>query len=155
ARPPGRSAAPRPPRRSTQAPESPADPCSNGIDRCPIGVGPRASRCCTGIMRIALVTGGNRGIGRAVVDGLTALGLAVLIGARTPPGQHQIQLDVTDADSVSQAADAVAHRFGRLDVLVNNAGISGGLDTQMPGAVDLDAVRKVFDTNVLGAIAMT
>jgi NAD(P)-dependent dehydrogenase (short-subunit alcohol dehydrogenase family) len=106
-------------------------------------------------MRIALVTGGNRGIGRAVVEELTAMGMTVLAGCRDAREPDAVRLDVTDEQSVKQAATVVAQRFGRLDVLVNNAGIAGGRDAQAPGGVDLDTVRKVFDTNLFGVIAVT
>jgi NAD(P)-dependent dehydrogenase (short-subunit alcohol dehydrogenase family) len=106
-------------------------------------------------MRIALVTGGNRGIGQAVVAELRALGMTVLAGCRSGDGPEWVRLDVTDQASIERAAGELAERFGRLDVLVNNAGISGGVDAQRPGAVDLGAVREVFDTNVFGVIAVT
>ncbi|GAB7036620.1 MULTISPECIES: SDR family NAD(P)-dependent oxidoreductase [Catenuloplanes] len=113
--------------------------------------------------RIALVTGANKGIGAAIAEGLAGHGLTVLIAARDPEkgaaaaariGAYPITLDVTDDASVAAAAREVADRYGRLDVLVNNAGISGGF-RQVPGAVDLDTVRSVLDTNVLGVIRVT
>ena len=71
-------------------------------------------------------------------------------------------LDVTDQASVQEAAKQVEERFGHLDVLVNNAGITGSgqvspqdaLD-QIPSSVDLDMVRAVFETNVFGVITVT
>jgi NAD(P)-dependent dehydrogenase (short-subunit alcohol dehydrogenase family) len=119
--------------------------------------------------RIALVTGANKGIGREIAVQLAALGTTVLLGARDPGRRadavaalraaggdvHPLALDVTDPASVSAAAAEVERGFGRLDVLVNNAGISGGRAALVPGAVDLDAIRSVFATNVLGVIAVT
>ena len=118
---------------------------------------------------VALVTGGGRGIGREIVAGLAARGCAVLIGARDPDGAQGVAaalrgdggdvsvvaLDVTDAASVAAAAKEVEARFGRLDVLVNNAGIPGDLAAQQPGAVDLATVQAVFATNVFGVISVT
>jgi NAD(P)-dependent dehydrogenase (short-subunit alcohol dehydrogenase family) len=119
--------------------------------------------------RIALVTGANKGIGRAIAHRLAALGMTVLVGARDPVlgaeaaaalrstggDAHPLTLDVTDPAGVAAAATEVADRFGRLDVLVNNAGVSGDRAGQRPGAVDLAAVRAVFETNLFGVIAVT
>ncbi|GAB3148040.1 SDR family oxidoreductase [Amycolatopsis stemonae] len=123
--------------------------------------------------RIALVTGANKGIGRATAEQLAALGMTVLVGARDRQrgaaaaaemsgDVHPIVLDVTDAATIDEAAEEVEERFGRLDVLVNNAGITGSgpvspvdaLD-QVPSTVDLAMVRAVFETNVFGVIAVT
>ncbi|MEV4546014.1 SDR family oxidoreductase [Micromonospora echinaurantiaca] len=126
--------------------------------------------------KIALVTGANKGIGRATAEQLAALGMTVLIGARDPRrgeeaaaavratggDAHPVTLDVTDAGTVRAAARWVEERFGRLDVLVNNAGITGSgqvspadAHDQVPSSVDLDMVRSVFETNVYGVIAVT
>jgi NAD(P)-dependent dehydrogenase (short-subunit alcohol dehydrogenase family) len=119
--------------------------------------------------QVALVTGANRGIGWAVAQGLAAGGATVLVAARSPDaGQRAaaeiranggaaraVQLDVTDAESVGAAAQWVAATYGRLDVLVNNAGIPGDLRAQVPGAVDLATVAAVLATNVCGVIAVT
>jgi NAD(P)-dependent dehydrogenase (short-subunit alcohol dehydrogenase family) len=119
---------------------------------------------------IALVTGANKGIGRAIAERLAGLGMTVLIAARDPGrgreavaalravggDVHLIVMDVTDPASIRAAAAQVADRFGRLDVLVNNAGIAGGGDgRQTPGAVSLDLVRAVFETNFFGVIMVT
>ncbi|MEW9527259.1 SDR family oxidoreductase [Microbispora sp. NPDC049125] len=118
--------------------------------------------------RIALVTGANKGIGFAVARALAADGMTVLLAARDPGrgdeataalraeglDVHRLTLDVSEPGSVREAAERVETRFGRLDVLVNNAGISGGA-SQTPGAADLDTVLAVFDTNVFGVIRVT
>ncbi|MFI5845928.1 SDR family NAD(P)-dependent oxidoreductase [Catenuloplanes sp. NPDC051500] len=113
--------------------------------------------------RIALVTGANKGIGAAIAAGLVARGLTVVVAARDAAkgaaaaqeiGAQQVTLDVTDDASVTQAAKEVQERFGRLDVLVNNAGISGGRN-QVPGAVEMDTIRAIFETNVYGVIRVT
>ncbi|MDO3704138.1 SDR family NAD(P)-dependent oxidoreductase [Micromonospora sp. C28SCA-DRY-2] len=125
---------------------------------------------------IALVTGANKGIGRATAEQLAASGMTVLIGARDPGrgeeaaaavraagGEaHAVALDVTDADTIRATARWTQERFGRLDVLVNNAGITGSGQVspadardQVPSTVDLDMVRAVFETNVFGVITVT
>jgi NAD(P)-dependent dehydrogenase (short-subunit alcohol dehydrogenase family) len=125
---------------------------------------------------VAMITGANKGIGRAVAEQLAALGMTVLIGARdSRRGEdaaaavraaggdaHAVVLDVTVPATVREAATWADERFGHLDVLVNNAGISGSgqvsphdaLD-QVPSTVDLDMVRAVFETNVFGMITVT
>jgi NAD(P)-dependent dehydrogenase (short-subunit alcohol dehydrogenase family) len=119
-------------------------------------------------MTIALVTGANKGIGREIAAQLAERGATVLLAARDARRRgeavatlraaggdvHPLALDVADPASAAAAAAEVERRVGRLDVLVNNAGISGGA-AQVPGAVDLDVIRSVFATNVLGVIAVT
>jgi len=115
--------------------------------------------------RIALVTGANKGIGFAIAGQLAARGLTVLVGARDAARRseaiarltgdvHGIELDVTDQGTIERAAKEVETRFGGLDVLVNNAGITGEF-TQSPGAGPLPEVRRVFEVNVFGVIAVT
>ncbi|MET0132668.1 MAG: SDR family NAD(P)-dependent oxidoreductase [Kibdelosporangium sp.] len=122
---------------------------------------------------IALVTGANKGIGREIAAQLAALGHTVVIGARsaehgektaaqlraTGADVTSVVLDVTDPASVAAAADAVEARHGRIDALVNNAGVAippgTDLASQRPGAADLGAVREVFDTNFFGVITVT
>ncbi|WP_043723908.1 SDR family oxidoreductase [Kutzneria sp. 744] len=107
---------------------------------------------------IALVTGANKGIGREIVAQLAARGMTVLLAGRNPElvepaaaelGVRAVILDVTDDASVAAAAKLVQAEYGRLDVLVNNAGITGGRGN------DLASVQKVYDTNVFGVIRMT
>jgi NAD(P)-dependent dehydrogenase (short-subunit alcohol dehydrogenase family) len=118
--------------------------------------------------RTALVTGANKGIGRAIAEGLAERGMTVLIGARDPGlgekaaaslreaghDARAVALDVTDPAAVEAAARAIAASPGRLDVLVNNAGISGGA-LHLPDEADMDAVRRVFDTNLFGVMRVT
>lgn len=116
--------------------------------------------------RIALVTGGNKGIGLEIARNLSGAGCTVLLGARNPDrGQqavraleqsglndvHLIEIDVTRQDSVTAAAREIENRYGRLDILMNNAGINVRGDG-LPGSVDLDVAKKVFDTNFFGAL---
>ncbi|WBB75383.1 SDR family oxidoreductase [Micromonospora sp. WMMD1128] len=121
--------------------------------------------------RTALVTGANKGIGFAVAQGLGAIGFTVAVGARDDARREEavarlrttgvdafgIALDVTSDDSVTAAATTVERTGGRLDVLVNNAGISGPADggAQDPTTLDLDVLRTVLDTNVFGVIRVT
>lgn len=122
---------------------------------------------------ITLVTGGNKGIGREIAAQLARLGHTVVIGARSLERGEvtaaqlraaggdvtAVALDVTDPALVQSAAETIQSRFGRLDALVNNAGISHqpGADFagQMPQTADLDHVRHVFETNVFGVITVT
>ena len=123
--------------------------------------------------KIALITGANKGIGRAAAEQLAAQGMTVLIGARDRQrGEeaaaalggdvHALVLDVTDPATAEEAAKQIEDHFGHLDVLVNNAGITGSAQVspadatdQIPSAVDVNMVRKVFETNVFGVITVT
>ncbi len=126
--------------------------------------------------KIALVTGANKGIGRGAAEQLAAQGMTVLIGARDlQRGEeaaaalraaggdvHALALDVTDPATIQAAAKHIEERFGHLDVLINNAGITGSgqvspMDAtdQVPSTVELEMVRAVFETNVFGVIAVT
>src|SRR5260370_2570873 len=64
-------------------------------------------------------------------------------------------MDVTRPAEIRSAVEQIDSRFGRLDVLINNAGISGELGRQTPGAADLATVRGVFETNFFGVIMVT
>lgn len=126
--------------------------------------------------KVALITGANKGIGQQIAKDLAAQGLAVLVGSRDlEKGQRAakeigtdaraIQLDVTNQALIAAAAEYIRSEFGRLDVLVNNAGIShpGRKGEEFPAVVrsgllteaPLEDVRTVFDTNVFGVIAVT
>lgn len=125
---------------------------------------------------IALVTGANKGIGLQIAKELANHGLTVLLGARDPGrgaaaakevgrGAQAVQLDVTDTGSITAAAEWIRGTFGRLDVLVNNAGISHSpapdasfedvIAAGRPSAAPLDEVRTVFEVNVFGVLAVT
>ena len=113
-------------------------------------------------MSIILITGANKGLGHETARRLLDLGHTVLLGARDDVrgaaaadrlGARFVQLDVTDDTSVHAAAADVERHEGRLDVLVNNAGVVGpaGDAADLTGA---DALA-VLDTNVVGAVRTT
>ncbi|MFI6262217.1 SDR family oxidoreductase [Micromonospora sp. NPDC051006] len=119
---------------------------------------------------IALITGSNKGIGLATARQLGGLGMTVLVGARNAErGQAAerelraggadarfVPLDVTDAASVAAAAKLVEEEYGRLDVLVNNAGIVLGDGARaLPSETTLATLRRVYETNVFGVVAVT
>ncbi|MGI8780839.1 MAG: SDR family NAD(P)-dependent oxidoreductase [Solirubrobacteraceae bacterium] len=115
--------------------------------------------------RVAVVTGANKGIGRAIADRLAQLRMTVWVGARDPqrgadaaaavgPRARFLALDVTDPESAAAAADTVERESGRLDVLVNNAGI-GTRPYKPPSATSLADVRRVYEVNVFGVITVT
>jgi NAD(P)-dependent dehydrogenase (short-subunit alcohol dehydrogenase family) len=109
-------------------------------------------------MTVTLITGANKGLGYETARRLIAGGHTVYIGARSVEhgeaaaselhGQF-VQLDVTDDASVLAALATIDEREGRLDVLVNNAGISTTANVSGPAAL------KVFDTNAIGVIRVT
>ncbi|WP_212988425.1 SDR family oxidoreductase [Actinoplanes auranticolor] len=120
----------------------------------------------------ALVTGANKGLGYEIAAGLGERGYRVAVGARDRArGEAAVQklqaagvdafavaLDVTSDRSVTEAAELIARQEGRLDVLVNNAGISGETGpgwVQDPTTLDLEVVREVVETNVYGVIRVT
>jgi NAD(P)-dependent dehydrogenase (short-subunit alcohol dehydrogenase family) len=112
-------------------------------------------------MSVAVVTGGNRGIGLEVCRQLSERGLRVVLGSRDLHAGERAarslggevvacRLDVSDPDSVGEAATWVADRLGGADVVVNNAAIL--YDTNNRGTtVDLDVVREGLETNLFGA----
>ncbi|GAC1374800.1 MAG: SDR family oxidoreductase [Ktedonobacteraceae bacterium] len=117
---------------------------------------------------IALITGANKGIGFETARQLGRQGIHVIVGARDKArGEEAVQklaaqdvqatfveLDVTDEESVSQAAQRIADTFGRLDILINNAGISGD-SMAKPSDTSLAVMRTVYNTNVFGVVAVT
>ncbi|NGN91743.1 SDR family NAD(P)-dependent oxidoreductase [Nocardioides sp. KC13] len=120
-------------------------------------------------MKVALVTGASRGIGEATARRLAQSGAHVILTARRAEdleaevdrlnqqghSASALQLDVTDEDSVQRAADQVAATYGRLDVLVNNAGVLPEATNADPAeVVDLQMFRTTYETNLLGAVAV-
>lgn len=117
--------------------------------------------------RVALVTGGNRGIGLEICRGLAELGSLVAMGSRDAEaggaavaeldGKIQgrvtvVQLDVSDATSIADAVKSV-QGLGSIGTLVNNAGVY--LDEGVPGlTVPIDVVQQTLDTNLIGALRL-
>lgn len=119
---------------------------------------------------IALITGANKGIGLATARLLGEAGMTVLIGARNAERGEAaakvlaqdgldasfVPLDVTSEESAQAAADSVASAHGRLDVLINNAGIAIGDGTRAaPSQTALATLRATFETNAFGVVAVT
>jgi NAD(P)-dependent dehydrogenase (short-subunit alcohol dehydrogenase family) len=117
--------------------------------------------------RVAVVTGANKGIGFEIARQLARQDYTVFIGARDEAlgraaaeklraeglDARPLRLDVTDEASVAAAVAQVDMAAGRLDALVNNAGIA--IDDGPPSTVSLDVVRRTYETNVFGVIRAT
>ena len=101
--------------------------------------------------KVALITGGNRGIGLAIAEKFQSDGFQVVVTHRSgsaPTGIDGVTMDVTDTESVNAAVASVEAKYGKIDVLVANAGITkDGLVMRMSDA-DFDSV---IDTNLNGA----
>lgn len=116
-----------------------------------------------------LITGANKGIGYQTARLLGARDATVLLGARDRQRGEQaeqtlreggadarfVQLDVTDHESVTRAAGWIQTEYGRLDVLVNNAGIVRADGRGLPSQTTLQTMREVYETNVFGVVAVT
>ncbi|MEV4260324.1 SDR family oxidoreductase [Kribbella sp. NPDC049584] len=117
--------------------------------------------------KVALVTGGNKGIGFEVARQLTQLDHCVVLGSRDEDRGRiaaeklrsdgaqasYVVMDVGDPDSVAAGIRLIDQQHGRLDVLVNNAGIA--LPEGPPSEVPVDVLRRVYETNVFGLVAVT
>lgn len=118
--------------------------------------------------RIALVTGGNKGIGLEIVRKLAQAGVHVLLGSRDKSRGDEataalardgltvkaVSLDLDQPATISATADTIAAEHGRLDILVNNAGIFDFADST-PSKASIDAVRRSMEVNFIGALAVT
>jgi NAD(P)-dependent dehydrogenase (short-subunit alcohol dehydrogenase family) len=120
--------------------------------------------------KVALVTGANKGIGKAIARGLARDGFVVYLGARDlekgKAAQEELRaegevrviaLDVTDARSVTAARQTIELEAGQLDVLVNNAGISSapGSRFSVPMVETAENMRAVYETNVFAVVTVT
>lgn len=114
--------------------------------------------------KVALITGANRGIGLEIARQLGKLGITVVVSARgqTKASEaaaelcgegidaHAVKLDVTDSADVAALPAYFREKFGRLDILINNAGVA--LDS--PGPATVDTLRATFETNTIAPYAI-
>jgi NAD(P)-dependent dehydrogenase (short-subunit alcohol dehydrogenase family) len=120
-------------------------------------------------MKNVVVTGANKGIGFEVAKQMAELGYFVYLGCRNEQNGLEaignlrqlnisnaglLQIDVSDPDSVKEAVAKLASEIDALDILINNAGISGG-QPQNISACDMSLLKDVFNTNYFGAIQTT
>jgi NAD(P)-dependent dehydrogenase (short-subunit alcohol dehydrogenase family) len=115
--------------------------------------------------KYALVTGGNKGIGFATVRELTSHNIIVYLGSRDAERGEKavkelsagkmdvrpVRLDVTDRATIDKAYEYIKKDAGRLNILINNAGITVGPEEQFT----LEGLRRVYETNVFGLYAVT
>jgi NAD(P)-dependent dehydrogenase (short-subunit alcohol dehydrogenase family) len=115
--------------------------------------------------RTAIVTGGSRGIGKEMAEGLAEAGAGLMLCARRQEWLDEtvdeflkrgfevrgITADVSNAEEVREVVDTTVSHFGRADILVNNAGISWGA---APEEMPLEKWRKVIDVNLTGCFLM-
>lgn len=121
------------------------------------------------IMKTVLITGANKGIGFETAKQLAQSGYFVYLGSRDKTKGLEaleklkalginnvdcIEIDVTNTDSIKSARKELEVKIQKLDVLINNAGISGG-QNQNISTVEMENLRKVFDTNFFGAVQTT
>lgn len=119
--------------------------------------------------KIALVTGGNKGIGFETARQLARTGVHVIIGSRDRKkgveaslklqgeglAVEALAIDVNSQASIAEAAREVEKKHGHLDILINNAGVLVDAMDKKPSEQTLDTWRKTFDTNVFGLVATT
>jgi NAD(P)-dependent dehydrogenase (short-subunit alcohol dehydrogenase family) len=116
--------------------------------------------------RVALVTGGNRGLGLEIGRQVSRLGYQVVLTARDPQAADEaaqgldgwangdvagVQMDVTDHESVRSAFEQAVKLYGAVDVLVNNAGIAIDGPEHRASTPDLSRIRETLETNLFGA----
>ena len=121
------------------------------------------------IQKIALITGANKGIGFEIARQLGAKGIIVLIGVRDQARGDEaarrlqsegieastVHLDVNEQATIDSAACFIDETYGKLDMLVNNAGISLREGRVPPSELDVEVFRKTYETNVFGVFAVT
>lgn len=118
---------------------------------------------------ITLITGANKGIGFETARQLGKLGHTVLMGARDQArgraaadrlkseglDVHFLQMDVADSGSIARARELIERQHGRLDVLINNAGVFVGERTTAPSREPIADLRRTFEINVFGLVETT
>ncbi|KAF2506748.1 SDR family oxidoreductase [Flavobacterium zhairuonense] len=120
-------------------------------------------------MKSVLITGANRSIGLEIVKQLSKKGLFVYLGSRNLENGEKvtaelaqngfknvkaIQIDVTDQESVLKAKNSIEKEQGKLDILINNAGILGAMP-QNSSTTSIENLQETFDTNFFGVIRVT
>lgn len=119
--------------------------------------------------KIALITGANKGLGLEMARQLRQAGVTVVLAARdSAKGQaaaeklkgegldaYFLKLDVTKKEDYAAAAAFLEEKFGRLDILINNAGISEALGSGRAGSTPVDVIRETVDTNFYAQVALT
>ncbi len=115
--------------------------------------------------KVALVTGANKGLGLETARQLAALGYDVLVGARKEadgraaaesigPAAHFVALNMNEPSSFGAVSKFIEEKYGKLDVLVNNAGI-GPDNAIKPSLVPMEMLRQTFETNVFALVELT
>jgi NAD(P)-dependent dehydrogenase (short-subunit alcohol dehydrogenase family) len=119
--------------------------------------------------KVALITGANKGIGFEIARQLGAQGMIVLAGARDRGRGEEaakrlqaegieasvVHIDVTDQAMIESAASYIDETYGKLDVLVNNAGVSPQEGRVLPSELAIEVFRATYETNVFGVFAVT
>ncbi|MCU0533059.1 MAG: SDR family oxidoreductase [Hydrococcus sp. Prado102] len=121
--------------------------------------------------KVALVTGANKGLGFEMSRQLAQQGITVLIAARKLEAAQEaattlkneglkaeaIALDINDSNQIQAAVKEIGDKFGKLDVLINNAGVmlDGEWSTSNASSVSIDIIRKTFDTNFFALVELT
>lgn len=119
--------------------------------------------------KIAFITGANKGLGLETARQLGKQNITVLLGARdAAKGEHAadelkkegidahaVLIDVEDAETIRSAAARIERDFGRLDILINNAGVMLRAEDKSASAQPLEIWRRTFETNIIGVIATT
>lgn len=108
--------------------------------------------------KVILVTGGNRGIGYEICRQLAIKGHTIILGARNtnidvPFDADIVQLDVTNPDNIAACSRYIDQKYGKLDVLINNAGMLEGSEGSLD--VELAIVRSTMETNFFAAWQLT
>jgi NAD(P)-dependent dehydrogenase (short-subunit alcohol dehydrogenase family) len=120
--------------------------------------------------KVALITGANRGIGLETAKQLGEQGVTVLVGARSLSAAedtaaklkqsgidaYPVQLDVVNEADRKAAAKFIGEKFGKLDILINNAGVNANTGfTSVVSETKDDELQRVFDTNLFAVVALT